>query len=146
MTILGIGSHPTKAMAARKPRCSRCGACCLKQGSGFTMTPADFKRWKDEQRQDILRYIPFHHTETLDHDVWIDWADPDTHEPLAYCPFLTMGDHRAYACAINETKPRICSSFWCEWAWGVGRRGKPFPVAKRAGREGWAGGLIHLVP
>ena len=126
MKSLDIESHRVKAAATRKPRCSRCGACCLKQGSGFTMTPADFKRWKDEQREDILRYIPLHHTETLDHDVWIDWADPDTHESLAYCPFLQMVDHRAYACAINETKPDICRGFWCEWAYGAGRRGKPF--------------------
>src|SRR5512136_388738 len=124
-----VDGHPMKATAARKLRCSRCGACCLKQGSGFTMTPADFSRWKAEQRADILRYIPLHHTGTLDHDVWIDWADPDTHEPLAYCPFLQMVHHRAYACAINETKPDICRSFWCEWAYGVGRRGKPFRSA-----------------
>lgn len=97
------------------------------------MTPADFKRWKDERREDILHYVPLHNANVLDHDVWIDWVDPDTHESLVYCPFLRMVDHRAYVCTINETKPHICSNFWCEWAYGVGRRGQPLRSSGRSG-------------
>ncbi len=133
MTSQSIDSPSTKATPTKNPRCSRCGACCLREGSGFTMTPADFRRWKSEKRQDILRYIPLHHTEALDHDVWVEWMDPDTHESLPYCPFLTMVDFRAYACSINETKPDICRAFWCEWSHGVGRRGKPLRSSSRSG-------------
>ncbi len=98
------------------------------------MTPADFQRWKTQKREDILRYVPFRHAGSLDHDVWIEWVDPDTRESLPHCPFLIVVGRKACACAINETKPDICRAFWCQWAHGAGRRGQPYrPAAAETG-------------
>ena len=110
------------------PACSSCGKCCIVQGSGFTMLPEDYRRWKSQRRGDILLYIwlcgvPSECEITL--DVWIDWIDPRTGEILKHCPFLRKVGRAKYTCTIHDTKPCICERFWCEAAFGVGRRGVP---------------------
>lgn len=113
----------------KKPVCSRCGRCCVAQGSGFTMMPEDYRRWNVQGRQDILRYI-WQCRSPGDCDgkweVWIDWIDPVTGENLSHCPFLARAGLGKRACAIHDTKPQICEKFWCEGAFGIGRRGVPF--------------------
>jgi Fe-S-cluster containining protein len=113
----------------KMPVCSRCGKCCLVQGSGFTMMPEDYGRWRSQGRYDILRYVWLCRVPSDCEgkwDVWIDWIDPQTGENLKHCPFLKRADRGRYTCAIYDTKPRICERFWCERAFGAGKRGMPF--------------------
>ena len=112
----------------RIPECSACGRCCIEQGSGFTMMPDDYRRWKRQGRHDILRYI-WQGEVPADYDgiwdVWIDWVDPETGENLDYCPFLRKLRRSKYSCAIYDTRPNICERFWCEGAYRIGKRGAP---------------------
>ncbi len=123
----------------KMPVCSRCGRCCVVQGSGFTMMPDDYRRWKREEREDILRYV-WQCRSPLDcegkWDVWIDWIDPETGKNLRHCPFLRRVGLGERSCAIHDTKPQICEKFWCEGAFGAGKRGVPL--------RGGTGFCLHL--
>lgn len=92
------------------------------------MMPEDYRRWRDQGREDILRYV-WQCRSPRDcegkWDVWIDWIGPETGENLKYCPFLTRLRRGRYACVIHDTKPQICEKFWCEAAFGFGERGVP---------------------
>lgn len=37
-----------------------------------------------------------------------------------------------YICTIQDTKPKVCKEFFCEWAYGISEKGIPF---KR--QNGW---------
>jgi len=90
------------------------------------MTPSDYRRWKRQGRHDILRYVS-QYARYADHgDVWVDWIDPETGDILRHCPFLHKVHQGKYTCVIHDTKPTICRRFWCEWAYGVGKKGVPF--------------------
>ncbi len=72
------------------------------------------------RRWDILRYawIP-----DLS-DGWGDlWIDPKSGQELFRCPFLKHTKSGQWSCAIEDTKPRVCKEFWCEYAYGVGNKG-----------------------
>jgi Fe-S-cluster containining protein len=112
-----------------KPRCFRCGKCCREHGFGLTVTPGDTRRWKKQGRADILRYAWIPRGVGGYGDIWID---PETGEDLDYCPFLQKVSLGKYICSIYETRPKICREFWCEYAYGVGRRGQTF-----RGMAGW---------
>ncbi|MBI2850958.1 MAG: YkgJ family cysteine cluster protein [Chloroflexi bacterium] len=113
----------------RKPACSMCGTCCRKLGAELTMTQGDYRRWKRQGREDILRYayiIP------KGGGRGILWFDLKLKLELDRCPFLTETPNGRHTCAIQETKPRVCKRFWCEWTYGAGDRGIPFKVD-----QGW---------
>ena len=107
----------------KKPRCFRCGKCCAEQGFALTVTLADTRRWKRQGRADILRYAWVPKGAGGYGDIWID---PEKGEDLDYCPFLQKVGQGKYICSILETRPKVCRDFWCEYAYGVGRRGQPF--------------------
>ena len=98
--------------------------------------PSDHRRWKRQGRQDILGYVSQYQRYADYGDIWVDWVDPETGDVLAHCPFLHKVDQGKYTCAIHNTKPAICKRFWCEWAYGVGKKGVPF--RSMAGRTGKA--------
>ncbi len=112
----------------KRPKCSMCGKCCKEHGFGLTMTPGDYRRWKRQGRWDILQYA-WVATRIGYGDIWID---PKTGEDLSYCPFLKKVNPSRYICAIQDTKPKGCKEFFCEWAYGIGEKGIPF---KR--QSGW---------
>jgi Fe-S-cluster containining protein len=112
-----------------KPRCFGCGKCCREQGFDLTVTPGDTRRWKKHGRTDILRYVWVFKGLGGYGDIWID---PETGDELGYCPFLQRVSPGKYICGIYETRPKICREFWCEYAYGVGRKGQNF-----RGRAGW---------
>jgi Fe-S-cluster containining protein len=122
----------------KKPVCSNCGRCCKEEGSGFTMMPSDYRRWKRQGRHDILRYVSQYEGHADYGDIWVDWIDPETGEVLGHCPFLHKVHREKYTCAIHHTKPTICKRFWCEWAYGIGKKGVPF---RRM--AGWTGKAKH---
>ena len=113
----------------KKPRCFRCGKCCVEQGFDLTATSADTRRWERQGRADILRYVWVPKGAGGYGDIWID---PETGEDLDYCPFLQKVSLGKYICGIYETRPKICREFWCEYAYGVGKKGQTF-----RGMAGW---------
>jgi Fe-S-cluster containining protein len=115
--------------------CQQCGKCCESLGSTLSATKEDFKRWKKEKREDILKYIePISvrlcpkckkgvltekglcvtcgikaKEEILVMDLWIDHV---TGEELDKCPFLVkVRNQNKYRCRIQETKPQNCKEF-----------------------------------
>lgn len=109
--------------AKRKPKCSMCGKCCLELGCELYMTAGDYRRWKHQGRDDILSYTYVAPKLGGYGDLWFD---PETEQELDRCPFLSEIDSGKFACVIQETKPKVCREFCCEWAYGVGKRGIPF--------------------
>lgn len=105
------------------PTCSMCGKCCAEHGHGLTIISEDYKRWKHQRRTDILRYAWIPKGSNGFGDIWID---PKTGEDLDYCPFLVKVGRGKYVCSIHDTKPEGCREFWCEWTYGVGKKGVPF--------------------
>ncbi|MDP6126953.1 MAG: YkgJ family cysteine cluster protein [Dehalococcoidales bacterium] len=130
----------------KRPGCSMCGLCCIKLGLEMGMTPDDYRRWKHQGRDDILRYayIPLGRV-----DRGYLWFDPENKLELDRCPFLVQDSPGSYSCAIQETKPKACSQFWCEWAYGVGERAIPFKVAAgwtdRARRLGYGKSALTVL-
>lgn len=119
-------SAEMNSKARKRPMCSMCGKCCKEGGSELTMTPSDYRRWKRQGRQDILRYARL--SAQPDHgDLWID---SKTGEELFRCPFLKEISTGKYVCEIYNTRPKVCREFWCEWSFGVGEKGVPFKTGR----------------
>jgi len=105
--------------------------CCRgEQRYGLILLPGDYERWVQEERKDILCYV-----EQSDYGLHraIIWKDIQTGEYLDCCPFLLKVDGKGYECAIQDTKPEICSMFWCAWTYGEGDKGAAFRTF-----NGWA--------
>ena len=110
-------------MNSKRSKCSMCGKCCREYGHGLTITPGDYRRWKHQGREDILRYAWVPKGLGGYGDIWID---PEIGEDLDYCPFLERVSQRKYICAIHDTRPKVCREFWCEYVYGVGKKPVPF--------------------
>ena len=115
----------------RRPTCSSCGRCCVRGGSKLIMTPSDYRRWKRQGRWDILCYARLE----LSRDHGNLWMDPKTGEELLNCPFLKKINSTKYICEIYDTRPKVCREFWCEWSYGVGKKGIPFKTARGWGEK-----------
>ena len=123
------------------PRCSGCGECCRAPVVLITK-PEDYERWTRQGRQDILKYATVPPVRGYG-DFWIAL---DGSEADGYCPFARRIAEREYVCTIQDTKPKVCREYWCEWSFGVGPEGVPFKTERgwtdRAKRLGYgkAGG------
>ena len=113
-----------------------CGTCCRKLGFEIYMTSGDYRRWKHQGREDILRYA---YIVPGGGGRGYLWFDPKIKLELDRCPFLVEVSPGKHGCAIQETKPRICKSFWCEWTYGAGERAVPFKVD-----QGWSRKAVKL--
>ncbi len=122
----------------KRQACAACGKCCISLGFEITMTPGDYRRWKHQGRDDILRYafIPpgkggFGYL----------WFDPIRKLEMDRCPFLMETEPGKYICGIQETKPKVCREFWCAWTYGEGEKALPFKVSagwtSRAEKSGY---------
>lgn len=82
-------------------RCRKCGNCC--RSVQVPITYSDIKRWKREQRWDILAEVRWMVDEkrNLELPVFIRSAINNV------CPFLS----RSNRCKIYETRPRVCRDF-----------------------------------
>ncbi len=91
-----------------KFKCLKCGHCCLNLSDAYqTSVPdSDVKRWKREQRFDILERVD---TFVGINDIWIS---PKTGEAVSRCPWLRKLPKKSkYICRIHETKPEHCRNF-----------------------------------
>ncbi|MGD8891326.1 MAG: YkgJ family cysteine cluster protein [Desulfobacterales bacterium] len=91
-----------------KFECIQCGHCCLNLSGAYqTSVPeSDIKRWKREQRFDILEWVgPFEGMDEI-------WISPKTGEYVNRCPWLRkLPKQNKYICRIHEAKPEHCRNF-----------------------------------
>ena len=91
-----------------KFKCVQCGHCCLELSGAYqTSVPnSDVKRWRREQRFDILEWVgPFEGMDEI-------WISPKTGEYVNRCPWLRkLPKQNKYICRIHETKPEHCRNF-----------------------------------
>lgn len=111
----------------KRPRCSMCGECCRAPVIMITK-PGDYRRWIRQGRSDILQYAsepPLHGYGDLGIDIkGSEWS--------GFCPFIQKIGHYQYICTIQDTKPKVCKQYRCEWAYGIGDKGIPFKT-----ESGW---------
>ena len=91
-----------------KFKCVQCGHCCLNLPDAYQacVPDSDVKRWKREQRFDILERVD---TFAGINDIWIS---PKTGEAVSRCPWLRKLPKKSkYICRIHETKPKHCRNF-----------------------------------
>lgn len=86
-------------------KCRRCGTCCLANLVGF-VTDEDKERWKDEQREDILRTLKNWEGVWAGDRLISRWNG----RPLHGCPFL-MWEKNHYTCTIYDTRPDVCRNY-----------------------------------
>ena len=68
--------------------CKQCGHCCLNLSDAFctSVSEGDVKRWVDEGRDDILRWVvPIVLEGVQIYDIWIS---PKTGDDVERCPWL----------------------------------------------------------
>lgn len=113
---------------ARKPikECFRCGRCCVSPTfGGFDATLEDVKRWKGENRNDILERVEIGlpNGNMTNGTAWngIDeigvggfGINPRTLVEESVCPFLKKENDGNFSCGIQETKPQVCKDFLCD--------------------------------
>jgi Fe-S-cluster containining protein len=85
--------------------CQRCGTCCQVDFSAYATTE-DIARWHLQSRADILHLLE---------EQRATWAGDrlvavGNGEFLAVCCFLRR-DRGRFACAIYETRPKVCRQF-----------------------------------
>jgi len=98
-----------------------CGECCRAPVVLITK-PEDYRRWIRQGRSDILQYA----SPPPLGDYGDFYTDNKGGQGSGYCPFIKKVNHRQYVCTIEDTKPKVCKEFWCEWAYGLGKKGIPF--------------------
>ena len=91
-----------------KFKCVQCGHCCLDLPDAYQTSAldSDIRRWKRENRTDILERI-----DTFGglNDIWIN---PKTGELVSRCPWLRkLPKKNKFICRIHETKPEHCRNF-----------------------------------
>ena len=94
--------------AAVGEACTGCGKCCTNASymGSMAATPEDMRRWRKEERDDILQYAS-----ELPHMGSADlWIHPDSGRELTRCPFVRKSGAR-YICKIHETRPEVCRGY-----------------------------------
>jgi len=110
-----VAKHPKTGVTGllvetemEKFKCVRCDHCCLDLSDAYqTSVPeTDIKRWRREQRFDILEWVgPFEGMDEI-------WISPKTGEYVNRCPWLRkLPKQNKYICRIHETKPEKCRNF-----------------------------------
>lgn len=95
-----------------KFECKQCGICCLTLRDVYNVEcdPIDLQRWRDEARDDILKYVYI--LEFDEGDLGDLWFSPVTRDQVTRCPWLRkMPNKNVYKCRIHETKPQHCRAF-----------------------------------
>jgi Fe-S-cluster containining protein len=110
-----VAKHPKTGVTGllvetemEKFKCVQCGHCRLDLSDAYqTSGPeSDVKRWKHEQRFDILEWVG-----NLK-GVGEIWINPKTGEYVNRCPWLRkLPKQNKYICRIHATNPEKCRKF-----------------------------------
>jgi Fe-S-cluster containining protein len=91
--------------------CTRCGRCCLTLNYHEGCSLADYQRWQDLGRTDILDWVG-----TIRHNGQVTacriWIRPGTNQFAETCPWLKrLPDRDRYACTIHDVRPTLCRQY-----------------------------------
>jgi Fe-S-cluster containining protein len=95
-------------MKAKEFKCIQCGKCCSGE-IAICITYSDLKRWKEQNRYDIIREVSFLRIpkdKRKDHPLGEGFYIATTVSKIA-CPFLGEKNGKSI-CTIHHTKPRAC--------------------------------------
>lgn len=106
-SFMGIHFHTDMADFV----CRRCGHCCRKLEYRDGCTVADYRRWQELGRDDILRWVG-----TVRKDGRVVacriWMVPGTNRFAETCPWLKRSaDQDRFACTIHDERPTICRQY-----------------------------------
>ena len=98
-----------------------CGNCCKKLADSIRFSFGDIKRWKEQERQDILRRIEVF-CQVKGEGVFLRGDNKLIDDAIVFggewnkgyvdvCPFL-----KEDKCSIQDTKPQTCTDYLCEKA------------------------------
>ena len=114
-----------------KPKCERCGSCCLQIERLGKISEEDIRRWVNEVRVDILQYCQgwayINGHEMIQSNEaglisylnespnWEMWYDPKSGNEIHLCPFLRKKCRKnEFECMIDDTKPEMCRDYICD--------------------------------
>jgi Fe-S-cluster containining protein len=91
--------------------CIQCGHCCLTLDYREGCTLADYGRWQDLGRNDILDWVG-----TVRRGGQIVacriWMVPGTNDYAPACPWLKVShEDGRYACSIHDVRPTVCRQY-----------------------------------
>ncbi len=90
--------------------CRRCGRCCRELRFENAGTAADWERFVQLGRNDILAWI-----DPIRRDGRVVacrlWIDPATGRPAEACPWLVEENSGFFGCRIHEIRPEICRQY-----------------------------------
>jgi Fe-S-cluster containining protein len=103
--------------------CTRCGKCCtnIEFMGNLSATEEDVRRWDDQGRWDIMRYVsvlpplpPWFPKGTGAAfpyaDLWVDTENND--DEKLRCPFVRKDrNQNTYRCTIYEIRPQVCRDY-----------------------------------
>ena len=91
--------------------CRQCGHCCQTLNYQDGCAVADYRRWRQLGRDDILEWVGTTRTEGEVTACKI-WMVPGTNQFAEHCPWLKKrnGQNR-YACTIYDARPTICREY-----------------------------------
>lgn len=91
--------------------CRQCGQCCLSLDYHGELTADDVALWKEQGRDDILKWVHISKKKDGGTDYRI-WTVPGTIHVAEVCPFLhkTPSENK-WSCMIQEVKPTICRQY-----------------------------------
>ncbi|MGA6926066.1 MAG: YkgJ family cysteine cluster protein [Desulfosarcina sp.] len=91
--------------------CVRCGHCCRTLNYRDGCTAADFQRWRDLGRSDIIDWVSIVRDKgrIVAYRIWIE---PGTNHYADQCPWLQPSgtDGRA-VCKIHDVRPMVCRQY-----------------------------------
>lgn len=91
--------------------CIQCGQCCKTLDYRRECTLADYFRWKDEGREDILEWVGVVKKDGCINSCHI-WIEPGTSKYADVCPWLErVKGQSVWNCRIHEVKPTICREY-----------------------------------
>ncbi|MFO7713610.1 YkgJ family cysteine cluster protein [Desulfosarcina sp.] len=91
--------------------CIQCGHCCRTLNYHDGCSLADYQRWQELERTDILDWVG-----TVRHNGRVTacriWIRPGTNQFAQTCPWLKrLPDRDRYACTIHDVRPALCRQY-----------------------------------
>lgn len=91
--------------------CLQCGRCCRKLDYRDGCSVADYRRWLESGRSDILKWVGTvkRNGEVIRCRIWMV---PGTNRYAEICPWLKRGNApNRYVCTIHDVRPTICRQY-----------------------------------
>jgi len=87
--------------------CTGCGKCCIDSNymRNLPATKSDIRRWRKEERGDILEYVDF-----VGQGEYYLWVKDGVES--SRCPFVRKDRGKpTYHCTIHDTRPEACRGY-----------------------------------